>query len=353
MTKNIKSNHIYGDKIKENNTKYIVWDKDIKNCYMTIPKEKTLLFGRHIYDMNDNIICRDFPQGYVAKQRPEKYILKCPIIENGSIIRFFNFNDIWYTATSNRINAKNNVYKCNKNINIKYNTCSFYNLFKSGIKNFDIKTLDKDYTYMYNIVSTKIFISSKVDKTSITLLARYNNKTGFIDMVDKTKTDNIGYYYIDEYQTYIIRTKQFSKRLRFMSKYTNVYYIILKNITNIKQNEFCKKCPYWKQEQKKILIHLKYQAGIILQIYNTIHKNDDKLRDIRIKKYLKLKEIEYKQYSPIEVYRYRLQKYNIFVNYIHELYVETKHKITKDYIFEQILLLPAFTITGIVVNANI
>ena len=95
---------------------------------------------------------------------------------DGSLIKVFYHNNTWHIATNGTINAYNCiVYKEDKETNKTYG--SIFNFALRGHLNQFFESLDKDYTYMFELVSPYTKLVVEYPNTALYYLSRRNIHT--------------------------------------------------------------------------------------------------------------------------------------------------------------------------------
>ena len=95
---------------------------------------------------------------------------------DGSLIKVFYHNNTWHIATNGTINAYNCiVYKEDKETNKTYG--SIFNFALRGHLNQFFESLDKDYTYMFELVSPYTRLVVEYPDTALYYLSRRNIHT--------------------------------------------------------------------------------------------------------------------------------------------------------------------------------
>lgn len=140
------------------------WSRE-NSLFMIIDLNKK--FGRKIYEYYRkdgkfyvDLICDDFPScttEVMSSEDPDDNLI--PIFEGAHIIRCY-YVDSWEFATENSIDARQSVYKNDKNM-MKKNKKNFHELFHEFFVNtygieFSELELDKKSTYIFYIMGSQI-----------------------------------------------------------------------------------------------------------------------------------------------------------------------------------------------------
>lgn len=120
--------------------------------------------------------------------------------EEGTMIRLYNYEGVWYTATSRCIDARESIWSSKK---------SFDELFWEVFDKSLLEAMDVSYTYMFILLHTDNVIVIKHKKNELVYVSRVNNET--------LKED---FEYCIEHEN--IRRPQ--KLLNFDIKKLNTYY---------------------------------------------------------------------------------------------------------------------------------
>ena len=121
---------------------------------------------------------------------------------DGSLIKIFYHNNTWHVATNGTINAYNCiVYKEDKETNKTYG--SIFNFALRGHLNQFFESLDKDYTYMFELVSPYTKLVVAYPDTALYYLSRRNIHTMEEDNVRPEAFENFGILFP---KTYSLKT---------------------------------------------------------------------------------------------------------------------------------------------------
>lgn len=88
--------------------------------------------------------------------------------EDGTSIRLYNWNGVWYTATTKCIDARSSYWSCEKSFDKM-----FWDIFDKGLLN----QLDRKYTYLFVLLHVDNRIVVKHKKNSLVYVSRINNET--------------------------------------------------------------------------------------------------------------------------------------------------------------------------------
>lgn len=121
---------------------------------------------------------------------------------DGSLIKVFYHNNTWHVATNGTINAYNCiVYKEDKETNKTYG--SIFNFALRGHLNQFFESLDKDYTYMFELVSPYTRLVVDYPDTALYYLSRRNIHTMEEDNARPEAFENFGILFP---KTYSLKT---------------------------------------------------------------------------------------------------------------------------------------------------
>ena len=121
---------------------------------------------------------------------------------DGSLIKVFYHNNTWHVATNGTINAYNCiVYKEDKETNKTYG--SIFNFALRGHLNQFFESLDKDYTYMFELVSPYTKLVVVYPDTALYYLSRRNIHTMEEDNARPEAFENFGILFP---KTYSLKT---------------------------------------------------------------------------------------------------------------------------------------------------
>lgn len=119
--------------------------------------------------------------------------------EDGTVIRLYNYKDVWYTATTRCIDARKSYWSSNKTFDNM-----FWEIFNtSGV---NIQHLDKSYTYLFILIhkENRIVVNHKYN--NLIYISRINNET--------LEEDFTNYFYNENPSRCIRRTKQITESLK-------------------------------------------------------------------------------------------------------------------------------------------
>ena len=88
--------------------------------------------------------------------------------EDGTIIRLYNYNNKWYTATTKCIDANNSFWSSKKNFDTM-----FWEIFDSAL----LPTLDKNFTYFFVLLHKENRIVVKHNVNMLVYISRIHNKS--------------------------------------------------------------------------------------------------------------------------------------------------------------------------------
>lgn len=98
--------------------------------------------------------------------------------EDGTIIRLYNYNNIWYTATTRCIDANNSFWTSKKNFDTM-----FWEIFDSSL----LPTLDKNFTYIFVLLHKENRIVVKHNVNMLVYISRINNTSHHEDYSNQFK----------------------------------------------------------------------------------------------------------------------------------------------------------------------
>lgn len=112
--------------------------------------------------------------------------------EDGTVIRLYNYNDTWYTATTRCIDARKSYWSSDKTFNDM-----FWEIFNSS--NYTVDNLDKTHTYLFILIhkENRIVVNHKYN--NLIYIGRINNET--------KQEDFTNYFYNEDPRRCIRRTK--------------------------------------------------------------------------------------------------------------------------------------------------
>lgn len=113
--------------------------------------------------------------------------------EDGTVIRLYNYNGSWYTATTRCIDARKSYWSSDKTFNDM-----FWEIFNSS--KYDINLLDTNYTYSFILIhkENRIVVNHKYN--NLIYINRINNLT--------KQEDFTNYFYNEDPRRCVRRTKQ-------------------------------------------------------------------------------------------------------------------------------------------------
>lgn len=95
--------------------------------------------------------------------------------EDGTIIRLYNYQDHWYTATTKCIDARNSHWSSNKNFDEL-----FWEVFDESL----LQNLDRNSTYIFILLNVENRIVVKHTKNMLVYICKINNETAVEDFVN-------------------------------------------------------------------------------------------------------------------------------------------------------------------------
>lgn len=145
--------------------------QEIKNC------------RGNIYDKNENLVIKSF------NYTPE-YVDELPLeltdmqdwvffrSVEGTLLRLFNFNDVWYLSSHKKLNAYNSRWSC---------TRTFGELFEDSLKNVSssyeeiVKTLDKNNGYLFLVTTNQEnrIVCNPPEKQGVYFIGELKDRTKF------------------------------------------------------------------------------------------------------------------------------------------------------------------------------
>jgi hypothetical protein len=119
--------------------------------------------------------------------------------EDGTVIRLYNYKDVWYTATTRCIDARKSYWSSNKTFDNM-----FWEIFNTS--GYDLQQLDKSYTYLFILIHKE---------NRIVVNHRYNNLIYISRINNETLEEDFKNYFYNEKPTHCIRrTKQITDSWR-------------------------------------------------------------------------------------------------------------------------------------------
>jgi len=112
--------------------------------------------------------------------------------EDGTVIRLYNYNDVWYAATTRCIDARKSYWSSDKTFNDM-----FWEIFNTS--NYTVDNLDKNHTYLFILIhkENRIVVNHKYN--NLIYIGRINNET--------KQEDFTNYFYNEDPRRCIRRTK--------------------------------------------------------------------------------------------------------------------------------------------------
>jgi len=367
-----------------NNSKKIIYNNET-NTLMNLPRT---FFGNHIYSIDKKkIICVDLPiildvfninkiDTYTVNIKSQSNPILIDYYENMSIIRlFYNKHiDRWHMATVNSINAMDNIYRTNRNFNMKYNTKSFFDLFTKYVyKQFHYSKLDKNKNYFYGIVIPEIFMTNFVTKGCVFPILEYDlilKKYTSPDLKNiKLPHQEIIYTLkITTEHTYILKTKyteEYIERRNIIGNIPNIHYIFIKQLKNYKR--FVELFPFWKAGFDKLIFDLNRKIKYIMNMYKILCIQRSKKINYRRTGIINFLINSSKMSSQLK--KKKLDKHNIeylvdtvtnqnpicmiFVNEIHNKWLSNKIKIKFNNVKSIILSMDSSTICALLPQTSL
>jgi hypothetical protein len=102
--------------------------------------------------------------------------------EDGTVIRLYNYNGMWYTATTRCIDARKSYWSSEKTFNDM-----FWEIFTTS--NYNIENLDKTNTYMFILIH---------NENRIVINHKYNNLIYIGSINNETKQEDFTNYFYNE-----------------------------------------------------------------------------------------------------------------------------------------------------------
>lgn len=112
--------------------------------------------------------------------------------EDGTVIRLYNYNDTWFTATTRCVDARKSYWSSEKTFNDM-----FWEIFDSS--NYNVEQLDKTHTYLFILIhkENRIVVNHKYN--NLIYIGRIHNET--------KQEDFTNYFYNEDPRRCIRRTK--------------------------------------------------------------------------------------------------------------------------------------------------
>lgn len=112
--------------------------------------------------------------------------------EDGTVIRLYNYNDTWFTATTRCVDARKSYWSSEKTFNDM-----FWEIFNSS--NYNVEQLDKTHTYLFILIhkENRIVVNHKYN--NLIYIGRIHNET--------KQEDFTNYFYNEDPRRCIRRTK--------------------------------------------------------------------------------------------------------------------------------------------------
>lgn len=112
--------------------------------------------------------------------------IKMEYCEDGTVIKLYNYNDIWYTATTKCIDAKNSYWNSDKTFDTM-----FWEIFNN--RNYDLNTLNKNETYIFILIHVENRIVVKHNYNKLIFISSINNSS----LEEIYTSDLVDYKFID------------------------------------------------------------------------------------------------------------------------------------------------------------
>lgn len=169
--------------IKTNETENNATESDLANLYLLVSKTDEQFSGIILEKDTNKIVCANQNKVIDMQNIEElkstvnsaKGLIRYEYCEDGTIIRLYNYNDNWYTATTKCINANESYWSSEKSFNDL-----FWEVFDKSL----LSTLDKSYTYIFVLLHSENRIVIKHTKNMLVYVSRINNDTLYEDYVN-------------------------------------------------------------------------------------------------------------------------------------------------------------------------
>ena len=189
-----------GIQVRENDTLYLlVANKNEKTLTPLQTECNGLIFEKNTNKMvcmaQNKFINIDNSSSQIEKiemLKNEHSKFRMEYCEDGTVIRLYNYQGEWYTATTKCIDAKNSYWSSQKTFDDM-----FWEIYSS---NYNIEELDPDYTYSFILIhkENRIVVNHKYN--NLIYINRINNLT--------YEEDYINHFYNQTSHKFIRRTKQ-------------------------------------------------------------------------------------------------------------------------------------------------
>lgn len=143
-------------------------ETDLQNeCNGLIFEKKTNKLVCAAYpDFNDQIITNN-----------DYKLTSVEYCEDGTVVRLYNYNNMWYTSTKRCINAVNSHWSSTKTFD-----SMFWELFNDNLNNFNtLDTLDKNKTYIFILHHMENILVVKHNQNKLVYTGSIDNTTHEID----------------------------------------------------------------------------------------------------------------------------------------------------------------------------
>lgn len=302
------------------------------------------IIGTILTKSSNEIVCTSYSLTYddTTKNTKSKYPYDKDIdystalyyqYNDGTLIRRFNYNGVWFNSTSKCINAYKSFWL----------SITFGDMFEQTLKeqNLSLDDLDVNYTYLYLLQHPQNRIVKKYNKPNILFLGKKNNKDLSIteneDLRLDLKFDNYedvkNYVNKLSYDDQSLIIKNCDDRIKILGD----GYIFVKNIRGNANSISKRYIELINNEDEKKILKDYYQeyTPLFVGVENDILNLAKRIKAEYINRYI------YRNLNPS---RYYHEKFDRTLKQLHAEYLRTKEKTTLDKVYTKIKTLPSHVI---------
>lgn len=140
--------------VLKNQANGIIFDKESKDIIAACQP-------KFIEVQTSNEICQ-----LITKNSSEN--IRMEFCEDGTVMRLYNYNDIWYTSTTRCIDATTSFWSSNRSFD-----AMFWEIFDKTL----LQKMDKTFTYVFILLHKENRIVVKHSFNNLVYISRINNKT--------------------------------------------------------------------------------------------------------------------------------------------------------------------------------
>lgn len=159
----------------------------LKNLYLLISNNEEQFNGIILEKDTNKVVCAsqnkvneiNTQESLVDKiNTSTDNLIRYEYCEDGTIIRLYNYNDTWYTATTKCIDARSSYWSSKK---------SFDEMFWECFDKSLLQNLDKSHTYVFVLLHSENRIVVRHTKNMLVYVSQINNETMTEDFVNVFK----------------------------------------------------------------------------------------------------------------------------------------------------------------------